>query len=218
MRTQYKHAHLLIATTLILAASAFAQEPPKRRLSIEDIRHLLKAGVKEPEIIEQIQRYKVDFSLNTKNVPSLTNAGASPRILDAIEENLFQDLYFTFPGNGNEIGRIIRVEGWSKIFPGKHLWVFVRRKAEVNWVPQDNDVVPDPDGAWKHVVFLGAEKESNLNFEIKAVWVDSKSHRDLLSHVQSRCKDEKNQWSDRCPGIRFPEGDPIALVTVRRSN
>jgi hypothetical protein len=166
MRTQYRQALIpptLIAIAIILAVSAFAQEAP-RPLSLNDIRHLLREKVEDRLIIEQIQRYKVDFSLNKETVASLTDAGASRGIRDAVEENPFQLLYFTFPNNGDVVGRIIRVEGWSKTFPGKYLWLFVRRKAEVNWVPQDNEVVPDLDGKWKHVVYVGDSKESNVNF------------------------------------------------------
>jgi hypothetical protein len=136
MRTHYKHAQflqLVITIGLALAIPGFglAQDPP-RPLSLEDIRSLLKKGVEEREIIDQIQRYKVDFSLNQETVGALVDAGASRGIRVTIEENPFQPLYFTFPNNGDPVGRIIRVEGWSKIFPNKHLWLFVHRKAEVN--------------------------------------------------------------------------------------
>jgi hypothetical protein len=146
----------------------------------------------------------------------LLDAGASPRILEEIKLNPLQALYFTYPNNGDVTSHFFTVEGWTKTFPDKHLWLFVHPKGASDWLPQDEEVQPDADGNWMHNVYVGRAQDCGLDFEIKAAWVDSESNRKLKAYFQLRCKSVKTEYPDNCPGIRLPQGNPTAQVAIIR--
>ena len=208
---------LIVLTTLFLAGHASGQDC-RRPVTLGQIIELLEQRVKENEIIEHIQQYKVDFVLRRQSLDALGRAGATRLLLNAIEENPFRELFFTFPKNGDVVTHYIVVDGWSKSVPNKHLWLFVHPKEGSDWVPQGDEVVPAPNCEWKHAIYLGRPGDPKVDFEIRAVWVDLKAHQELETYFKFQCRKTNNRYPDDCPGVRLPEGTPADQVRVLRVN
>ncbi|OLD27722.1 MAG: hypothetical protein AUJ04_03375 [Acidobacteria bacterium 13_1_40CM_3_55_6] len=123
-------------------------------------------------------------------------------MLSKIDNNRFADLFFIFPEKDAVLSNNIEVKGWSKRPPDRHLWLFVHPKGGSDWMPQADEVLLEPDGKWKHVIFLGKEEESKAVFEIRAVWVDLEAHRELETYFKALCRKADKRYPDGCPGIR----------------
>jgi len=85
-------------------------------------------------------------------------------------------------------------------------------------VPQANEVAPEKTGEWKHNIYVGRPQDVKAEFEIKAMWVDLRSHRALETFFQSQCRQVNGESPYNYPGIKLPEGTPTAQVTVTRLN
>jgi len=207
---------LVTLLSLTLANCAAAQES-RTPLTVSDILKLIDSKVADDTIINHIQQYKVDFG-DKRNLDALVDAGVNRRIREAIEENPFGLLNLTFPNNNDLVSEYIQVEGWGKSFTDKHLWLFVHKKGGSDWTPQGSEVVREKTGEWKHNVYIGRPQDAKVEFEIKAMWVDLRSHRALENYFQFQCRKVNNECLHNCPGIRLPEGIPTAQVTVIRLN
>jgi hypothetical protein len=201
----------LIVFFLVLSFPAHAQSP-QQPFNLDQLIGLLKNKVAESEIKKQIEQYKVDFELTSENMRALIVAGASDQLLKVIEKNAYQELTITAPKNDEEVGSAIRVEGKSKKFSGKHLWVFAQRKGLSVWWPQGGEVKPEQNGEWMQGVFLGESQDVGFNFEIVAKWVSESIHKDMITYLQT------GDTTGRYPGIRLPDGSPEARITVKKTS
>jgi hypothetical protein len=227
IKSRRKYARLLSIVIITIAPhlhDVFAQKSPESSreecttpFSVSQIeQHLLKNDLKEDDLIKQIQLYKVDFALEPA-FDRLVKADASDHLRETIDQNPYRPLYFTFPNDLKGVSSYFRVEGCSKGFSNKHLWLFVQREGEIDGIAQHKEVKPESNGKWRHYVLIPEPKEIPARFQIKAVWVDTKSHQDLVSHIQSLCTNVDGERSERCPGVRVPESNVTASVTVIRS-
>jgi len=104
-------------------------------------------------------------------------------MLSKIDNNRFADLFFIFPEKDAVLSNNIEVKGWSKRPPDRHLWLFVHPKGGSDWMPQADEVLLEPDGKWKHVIFLGKEEESKAVFELEQsglIWKLTENWRPTL--------------------------------------
>jgi hypothetical protein len=213
VRNQYVVLKYFWITALVLVVlsgserKAAAQQP----FSSVQVIGLLDKKVPEAEIKKQIEQYKVSFELTVENTRALLRAGASDELLRVIENNLYRELVITSPKNDAEAGSVIKVQGRSKKFSGKHLWVFAQRKGLSVWWPQGGEVDLDENGEWMQSAFIGQPQDVGFKFEIAAVWVTESIHKDMIDYLQSAEK------SGRYPGIRLPDGVPAVRVTVRKT-
>jgi hypothetical protein len=203
--------YLGILFSVVLSASqlnGFAQQP----FSLEQLTTLLQKKVPEADIIKQIEQYKVTFELTSENTRALIRAGASDQLLKVVETNAYSELVITSPKNGEDAGSAIRVQGRSKKYPGKHLWLFCQRKGLSLWWPQGGAAQVGENGDWMQSIFIGQPQDVGFDFEIVAIWVSESINKDLIDYFVSAAK------TDRYPGMRLPEGSPRAQVTVRKNS
>jgi hypothetical protein len=201
----------LISAFLLLmwvSMSSFAQQ---NCLTIQNIQNLLEKKVDQLEIIKLIEKFGVDFELDTKTTTKLVRAGASDALLEVISQHLCTDLNIIRPTDGQECGSSVKVEGKSKGFPGKFLWIFAHVKYLRNmWWPQMNAVNLEPNGHWEMIAFLGGPQDVGFEFEITATWVDSSSNKMLNDYMTA------GNQTGNYPGIKLPEGSPSTNVTVKK--
>ena len=168
-------------------------------------------------IIEFVRKYKVDFELTSNNHERLSEAGATPDLLAAIENNPYQELIITFPGDGDNVSREIYVYGCGRVFPNWHLWLFAHGEGLAVWWPQREEVRVEENGAWQHVVRVWRKRPcydrspaSGSKFDIEARWVNEVVHQSLVDLFP--CEDADGC----CPGMLLPSGSASAQVTVRK--
>ncbi len=82
--TRFGLCVLLVLGLMAPTLDAFAQQTP---LTFDQILGLIGDEVDETEIIEQIEKFTVDFGLTRENMQALIRAGAGDPLLDAIENN-----------------------------------------------------------------------------------------------------------------------------------
>ena len=104
----------------------------------------------------------------------------------------------------------LSVKGKTKLIPERHLWIFAHRIDFAPWWLQGGEVMVDENGEWIQNVFLGQGQDVGFDFEIVALWVEERVHRDLLNSLV------RGERSRSYPGIELPEGNPIAIVTVKK--
>lgn len=194
-------------------ARGSAEETAIKPFKLEQICRLLK-DVKPADVVKQIHRYKVDFQLDKSANSLLTDCGAPSSLLDEIESNPLKDMYIFFPPRGGQVVHYIQVQGWSKPFSGKHLWLFTHQKGLDVWWPQGEVSKIEEGGSWKHELCIGRAEDKGPNFEIRAMWIDQDLHDDLQKFLL--CKGKDDRCPDRCAGSQLPEGDPEDQVIVRR--
>ena len=199
---------LILVPLVLVTATGTAQEATEP-FTLDQVVRLLESGVDETEIVEQIEHSKADIDMN-KAIRPLIRAGASDRLLDAIQKNLFSELVIESPSEGDEVGASVTVRGRSRTFEDKHLWLFVHRKGLAVWWPQLGEVAVEGDGSWKQSAFLGQPQDVGFDFEVLALWVDPQVHSEMESYLI------QGERSGRYPGIRLPEGSPKAKVTVKK--
>jgi hypothetical protein len=78
------------------------------------------------------------------------------------------------------------------------------------WWPQGGEIEVDAGGEWMQSAFIGEPRDVGFKFEIVAMWVSDSTHQDLTDYLQSVEK------TGQVPGIRLPEGFPVARVTVKK--
>ncbi|OLD27721.1 MAG: hypothetical protein AUJ04_03370 [Acidobacteria bacterium 13_1_40CM_3_55_6] len=200
-------ASFLFFVLSVTARNSIAQQP----FSVQQVTSLLEKKVAESEIQKQVEQYKVSFELTRENVTALTRAGASDQLLKVIEGNLYRDLVITSPKNDEEAGSVLKVYGKSKKVPNKHLWLFAQRKGLSVWWPQGGEIELDEKDEWLQSTFVGQPQDVGFKFEIVAMWVSDSVHKDLIDYLQT------SEKTGRYPGIRLPEGSPVARVTVRKT-
>jgi hypothetical protein len=211
----HKYMQLFRLFIVVMALSLIITAQEYRPLSLNGVVKLLEDGVPEKEIIGHVKRYKVDFVLEVTSYEQLFKAGAGKDLITAIRENLFSPLYITFPENNDDVSSFFTVKGWSKRISGKYLWLFTRQEGLSDWLPQAGKVELEINGEWEKDVYLRRERDNDINFDIKAVWVDKKSHEYLEKYIQL-WDIARKKFPEGCPGIRPPEGAPTAQVKVRR--
>ncbi|RMH17290.1 MAG: hypothetical protein D6696_16105 [Acidobacteria bacterium] len=197
----------LVAATLVAGAAA-AQEP----FTLDQVLELLEAKADQEEIIEQIESHKADFELSRENLTALVRAGASDALLEAIEAHPYQPLVITSPAEGAEVGAYARVTGRSQPIPGKHLWLFAHRKDLAVWWPQSGEILLEEDGTWQQSAFLGQPQDVGFDFELVVRWVSDDVHRRMVDYLS------RGEATGHFPGIRLPDGEPSATVTVRKTS
>jgi len=190
---------------------AFSQQ---KCLMLEDILNLLKEKVGQKDIIDQVKKYKVEFELDRQKTTKLVRAGASDELLDIIEKNLKKKeelLVITFPRDGEECGANVRVEGRSKIYKDKFLWLFAHLKGLSVWWPQSGVIYVDStNGEWVQRARLGQPEDIGFDFEIKVMWVEESVHRRMKDYLAN------GEKTGDFPGIPLPDGFPFAQVKVRK--
>jgi hypothetical protein len=196
------------------------KQPERRPLTVDELVGLLaNPKIKEEEIINRIQEYKLGFGLDPGSLAKLERASVTDRILEAIPKNQWADLFFTYPPSGRRVRRLTTVYGWSKPFPGKHLWLFVHPTEVVDWTPQPEEVTIGANGEWHHTVYVGRVQEPRIvDFEIKAVWVDAAAQSVLEEYFSSKCRRDGDSYPDNCPAVRISPGAPVAQTAVLRSS
>ncbi len=71
-----------------------------------------------------------------------------------------------------ECAATVKVEGLSRKFADKHLWVFAHVQFLNNqWWPQAGVVNLNADGKWLTRAYLGIENDIGYDFEIVVRWV-----------------------------------------------
>lgn len=204
----------VLATILCVTPSGqgFAQSSTGQRpFSSQDIIQLLAARVPEDEIITQVQRVKVNFTLETQLTATLVRAGASDALLAVINENYLSSLTILSPREGEQVGATSKIEGRAEQQPGKHLWVFSHREGLAVWWPQGGEVTVKSDGTWKHAVFLGQPQDIGLDFEIAVLWLDDQVDKQTKEYLS------KGDATGHYPGIPLPTGEPRTIVTVAKT-
>jgi hypothetical protein len=200
------------AMLLLLVLSISQQHTvAQQSFSLDQVTSLLEKKVAESEIVKQVEQYKVNFELTRENLRTLIRAGASDELLKVIELNLDRDLVITAPKDKEDAGSVIKVYGRSKKVPNKHLWLFAHRQGLSVWWPQGGEIEPDDRGEWMQSAFIGESRDVGFKFEIVAMWVSDSIHKDLTNYLQSVEK------TGEYPGIRLPEGSPIARITVNKT-
>ena len=204
--------YITSAMILLLVLSTSQQRTAAQQsFSLEQVTSLLEKKVAETEIVKQIERYKVSFELTRENLRTLIRAGASDELLKVIEINLDRELIITSPKNEEDASSVLKVFGRSKKVPNKHLWLFAQRKGLSVWWPQGGEIAVDDHGEWMQSAFIGEPRDVGFKFEIVAMWVSDSTHQDLTNYLQSVEK------TGQFPGIRLPEGSPVARVTVKKT-
>lgn len=182
-------------------------------LTLQKILDLLGKKIEQQKIIEQVEKYGVDFNLDNKISIKLVRANASDSLLAAIERHYCAELTITSPTDSSEHGEMVRVRGNSRIISGKFLWVLAHRTDLGNeWWPQVSAIKPDSRGNWSRDTRIGEKQDIGSYFEIKAIWVDSLAHRELNGRI------DIYRTEQRYPGIALPEGSPSTSVIVKRSH
>lgn len=195
------------------ALDALAQAPQAPRptpLTYEQVLDLVKKEVPEAEIIAQVERFGVNFELTRKQERKLLRLDVSDDLLDAIDNNRFQELIITSPQNGGDCKEQTRVIGRGIKISGSHLWIFARRQGLTGWWPQGGEVYIESEGTWKQNVWLGQSQDVGFNFEIKALWVDDTAHQDMLNYL-TRGNNENHY-----PPIPLPDGTLSAQVICNK--
>lgn len=213
VRNQYtplKYFWIVAVFSLVLGVSE-RNAPAQQPFSVEQVANLLEKKVAESEIKKQIEQYKASFELTTENIRALIRAGASDQLLKVIENNIYRELIITSPKNEEEVSSVVKIQGKGKKLPGKHLWVFAQRKGLSVWWPQGGEAEIGENGEWVQSTFIGQPQDVGFKFEIVAIWVSDSIHKDLIDYLQTIEK------TGRYPGIRLPEGSPVARVTVRKT-
>ncbi len=205
---------LIVLVNMVFSVPTFSETQESEVFTLEQIVKLLKEEkVMQSEMIKQIEKYKVDFKLETDEAIELTRAGASDELLESIKNNYItmKKIVITFPSDGEECGAITKVEGKSEQIPNKFLWVFAHRADLTNkWWPQTGVITVKEDGKWLIGVALGQQQDIGFDFEIQAIWVDESVHNQMEAYLASG---EKN---NSYPPIRLPEGGPSAQVTIKK--
>jgi hypothetical protein len=216
MRSCTKRNHIFrflwIATIVsfmlgVSASKAMAQQP----FSLDQLKGLLEKKVAETELQARIEQYKVNFELTRENITVLVRAGASDQLLKIIENNVYRDLIISSPKSDEEVGSVLKVYGKGKKIADRHLWLFAQRKGLSVWWPQGGEITLDEKDEWMQSAFIGQPQDVGFKFEIVAIWVSDAIHRDMIDYLQTAEK------TGRYPGLRLPEGGPVARVTVRKT-
>ena len=186
------------------------QSPTSFAQTFDQILDLIEKGVSENDIIEQAKKIKVECKSMEKNMRPLIRAGAADPFLDALKEHCFYDLLITSPRDGDDCTGILKVEGKSVVVPDKHLWLFAHRRGLAVWWPQGGEVLVEDDGSWMQSAFMGNEADIGFKFEVKVMWVDEDVHSQMEEYLQ------RGEATQHFPGIRLPEGSPVAEVTCKK--
>jgi hypothetical protein len=201
---------IITIVTVVLGVSAsksLAQQP----FSLEQLKGLLEKKVAETELKTRIEQYKVNFELTRENITVLVRAGASDQLLRIIENNVYRDLIISSPKTDEEVGSVVKVYGKGKKIADKHLWLFAQRKGLSVWWPQGGEITIDEKDEWMQSSFTGQAQDVGFKFELVAIWVNEATHKDLIDYLQT------SEKTGRYPGIRLPDGAPVARVTVRKT-
>lgn len=98
-RRFYKHT-ITITLFFIIALSqiSHSQQTPNQNncLNLQTILNLLDRGVDQNTVINEIQRFGVDFKLDWRTAVSLARAGANDDLLDSIDTNICCDFPINF--------------------------------------------------------------------------------------------------------------------------
>ena len=201
----------VFAIFLMFSIAPAQQSPSDTCLTFNQVKSLLKAGIRDHIIIEKVQQYRVKITLNANTTAQLVQLGANEGLLKAIENNLCSSINILVPRNGEECGAALRVEGKTVQMPGKFLWVFIHAKyLREQWRPQVGAIKVTGKGDWSTMVYLGNPRDIGNNFEIAAVWVDEKEHQRLKKSLHNTGQ------SGHPPSIKLPRGEPLAKVTVKK--
>jgi len=187
----------------------YSQDNP---YTCDEIIKLIEGGMEHQEIINNLKNLKTtcDLNDNTEMMVKLVNAGADKNLLDAITQFKYAELIITVPNAGDEVGATIKIEGTSIPVNDKHLWVFLQREGLQVWWPQGGEVILKSDNSWRQGAFVGSSQDIGFDFNIKVIWVDSKTDRDLKDYVA------KTSASENYYGIPLPEGSPVASIIVHK--
>ena len=180
-------------------------------LELGQILNLLNRNVPHSKIIQIVKEKGVNFKLDVSNTRKIARADAPDALFDAIDNHACEPpISITSPKPSAQVGRTVRVEGKSKDFPGRYLWIFVHVEGLELWWPQRGGIKLKPDGTWRQGAHLGGSQDIGFDFEITAIWVDRKTNQDLKTYLS------KGEKSGHYPGMLLPEGEPSALVTVHK--
>lgn len=198
---------------VLVYGTLFAQEKEEQNncLTLEQVVGLLEKNVDQAEIIKQVKKFGVDFDLDRKATTQLVRAEAIDGLLEAIEKyTCAAPVIITSPKSGEEVGATVKVEGNSKVFEGKFLWVFAHREGLTVWWPQGGTIKVKEDGSWRQGIFLGGSQDIGFDFEIRAIWVDDNTNRNLSDYLA------KGEKTGHFPGIPLPDGYPMAEIIVHK--
>lgn len=198
----------IVAFVLGVSASKSSAQQP---FSLDQLKGLLEKRVAETELQPRIEQNKVNFELTRENITVLVRAGASDQLLKIIENNIYRDLIISSPKSDEEVGSVVKVYGKGKKVADKHLWLFSQRKGLSVWWPQGGEIILDEKDEWMQSAFIGQPQDVGFRFELVAIWVSEATHKDLIDYLQT------SEKTGRYPGIRLPEGAPVARVTVRKT-
>lgn len=179
----------------------------KKRYSCDDILKLVERGFDESKLIELLRKSKTDCTLDEHKKFRLYKAGASPRLMGAMEQNMFlEDVVITSPSQGDKVGRCGPVKGRSVVVNDKYLWVFIHRSDLDIWWPQTNCVKVKEDGSWILGIQYGIADDVGFEFEVVAVWLDRANHSRMETWIQDGIR------TGRYPGMKLPEGSPRSNI------
>jgi len=198
---------------ILVQGILFSQEEKGQNecLDLQQVLGLLEKNVDQTRIIDQVKKFGVDFELDTKVTTQLVRAGANDNLLEIIENSTCgSPIVITSPKSGEEVGASVRVEGKSKTFSGKYLWVFAHREGLTVWWPQGGTIKVSEDESWRQVAYIGGHQDIGFDFEVKAIWVDEKTDRDLKDYLA------RGEKTGEFPGIPLPDGFPTATVIVHK--
>ena len=213
LRKKFFKVFIVLSISFPLSMSCFlsAQEQNKC-LTMEQIVKLLEKDVEQEIIIENVKKYGSDLKMNTETISKLVRAGASDQLLKVIENHPCTALSITFPENGTECGSATKIEGTSKKFSGKFLWVFAHVKYLTNkWWPQVGAVKVADDGKWETMAYLGGSQDVGFDFEITAIWVDESTNQMLSNYLN------RGDQTGHYPPMQLPKGSPSATVILKKT-
>ena len=203
---------LIMSMASLFSEAALAQPAASTPLTYNQILGLLKDGVPCASVVEQVERHKVDFTLDTDRIFELSENGGCRELVQAIRVNLFQPLMISSPQNGTDCRQVTRVMGRGVPQTGKHLWLFAHKAGLVVWWPQGGEVRINSEGMWMQNVTLGNEHDAGFDFEIQALWVTPQIHRDLMNYLL------KGEQEGSFPGMALPNGSPAIQITCTRTS
>ena len=208
---------LLLIFIFVLNGFASAQEKDVslKPFDLDQIIKLLMEKIDEAEIIKQVKKYKVNFEYTRDVERKLIRAGASDDLLDTIKMSYIgkkeDSLVITFPRNDEECGAVVRVEGISKKYPNRFLWVFAHRVDLTDqWWPQTSTVNVNDDGSWIIGANLGGPQDIGFPFEIVAMWVNESVHKKMKNYISTGAS------TNHYPPIQLPKGELTTKVKVRK--
>ena len=200
-----------INVLLLCLFMSFAIGAEENCLKLSQILNLFKENVDQVKIIELVKTSGVNFKLDLAATRELARVDANDDLFAAIEQHICEaPLVITFPSPGDKVGRSVRIEGKSKNYPGRALWIFAHLEGLEVWWPQRGVVKLKPDGSWRQGAFLGSYDDIGFDFEITAIWVDEKVSQALVQYLAT------GEATGSYPGMRLPDGEPTAMVVVHK--